>query len=130
MEQAVIALGMVAAVVLIAAAIHAIRVLSHLGSVAERVAESIDSRLGTAADHAGRALDEVGQTAREVRSRSEQMGRVLREFEAIGAALGVLVGAREIVGPSVSSVVSAALKRVSNWLTHKKPPGGESDDRA
>lgn len=130
MEQAVIALAIVAEVVLIVAMIHAIRVLSHVGSAAERVAESIDSRLAAAADQAGRTLEEVGQTARELRSRSQQMGRVLREFEAIGAALGVLVGAREIVGPRVSSMVSAALKRMSNWLTHKKPPGGRSDDRA
>lgn len=130
MDRALIALGVVAGVVLILAAIHAIRILSRVGTAAERVAESIDFRLGVVADQAGRALEELGQTAREIRLRSEQTGRLLREFEAIGAALGVLVGAREIVGPSVSSIVSATVKRMSNWLTHRKPPGGGSNDRA
>jgi uncharacterized protein YoxC len=122
MAQTGIVVGLVAGIVFIVAAVYAMHVLARIGGAVERVAESIDTRLGTIADQTGRALEEVSETARDLRARSEQMGHVLREVEAISAALGVVVGAREIVGPRVGSLLTGGLKRISDWLARHKPP--------
>jgi hypothetical protein len=126
MTHAVIVLGIVAEIVLIVALLHAIRVLARIGRAADHLTESIDLRLAEVADAARPVLDEARQTARDFRSRSEQMGRVLREMEGIAVALGVLVGAREIAGSTVSSIVGGGMRRLSQWLAKFKPTGGES----
>ena len=125
MLEVALAAAIVAALAVVVGVVYLLRTLRRFERLVDQSLEIVERRIPELIGQAQGAVGEVSRAAQDVRSRTESLGRVLREAETIIAVLGVLFGAKEVISPSLGSLLGAAAKRALRIAGKRPERGGE-----
>jgi len=125
MVEVALAAAVVAAMAIVVGVVFLLRTLRRFERLADQTREIIERRIPELIGQAQGAVGEVSRTAQDVRLRTESLGRVLREAETIIAVLGMLFGAKEVISPSLGSLLGTAVKRALGIAGKQPERGGE-----